>query len=233
MKSSRSPYHVSAVEPDQHDSRHGLNSSIMEEVVYQKMSSAASMPVLQEHTTNEFDYLGPVYYPESFSSTDKQDMTGLFQLIAKAAGMNFVGYCFNSTVLKNGVEASVNGILAQWAHDNLFSNTIETNDATLSYIEDRLRIRQLSQWLMFAGFLVMACLSVVPISWRPRSAIPLSPASITGMANILAWDARLHRVAEASPSFERHQQKEQSNNGIGHLFPISHLQPCLSAFRSS
>ena len=164
MNSSRSSYQVSAVEPDQDDFRHGLNYSIMEDVVYQQMSSAARMPVLQDHATNQFDYRGPSYYPESYSSKGERDMTGLFQLIAKAAGMNSVADCFNSTVLKNGVEASANGILAQWVHDAIFSNTTQTNEATLSYIEDRLRIRQLSLWFMFAGFLMMACLSVVLVS---------------------------------------------------------------------
>ena len=183
----------------------GFNNSLLQSIVPLLSEAAADLPE-SGYGTTQFDLYEPTYRVASDLSSLKarsdlgtgRDWHNLFEFFMKSVKAGDYQAAVNDAKLRDGAEATMNGILAQWAAQELFSSEATTTLARGSYTQDKLHIKVLSLWIMIACFILMAVLSLVLGFSLPSPDLVRSPASITGFTILLAEDKHLQTMLETS-----------------------------------
>lgn len=184
----------------------GFNNSLLQSVIPWLSEAAAGLSVI-DYDMNSVDLYQPTYRVANNDTPimlkrsgveDGRDWHNLFEFFMNPIDAGGYASTINGTLLRHGVEETMNGILAQWGALELFSNNTATVVASASYSEDRLHIKPLSYWFMVACLLIMALLSIILTFNLPSPRLRSSPASMAGFTTLLAEDKHLQTTLNAS-----------------------------------
>lgn len=117
-----------------------------------------------------------------------------FQLMSKKAGVKSIRSFMDPELLIRTATDVFNGIAAQALHSIIVQPANRTTTGSISYEEQRLRVKALSTGFMcgFLGLLVM--ISIAMIFTRPGFAAPDRPGAALSMATLLASSPRLNEI---------------------------------------
>ncbi|KAL6859360.1 hypothetical protein J3F83DRAFT_717652 [Trichoderma novae-zelandiae] len=117
-----------------------------------------------------------------------------FQLMSKKAGVESIRSFLDPQLLINTGTDVFKGIAAQVLHAIIVQPANRTTTGTITYDEQRLRVKALSTAFMcsFLGLLIL--ISIAMIFTRPSFAAPARPGAAVSMATLLASSAHLNEI---------------------------------------
>ncbi|KAM0256023.1 hypothetical protein ACHAQJ_005220 [Trichoderma viride] len=148
-----------------------------------------SLGMAVETTTNSWD-LGNGGVDYVLSAT----VPTFFQLMSKKAGFQSIRNFMDPDLLISTGSDVFKGIATQVLHQLVVQPANRTTTGSITYVEQRLRVKAISTGFMcgFLGLLVI--LSVAMIVVRPGFAAPNEPGSVFSMATLLASSPSLNEV---------------------------------------
>ncbi|KAL7789153.1 hypothetical protein V8C37DRAFT_386857 [Trichoderma ceciliae] len=148
-----------------------------------------SLAMAVESTTNSWD-LGNGGVDYVLSAT----VPTFFQLMSKKAGIESIRNFMDPDLLLSTGSDVFKGIAAQVLHQLVVQPANRTTTGSITYVEQRLRVKALSTGFMcgFLGLLVI--LSVAMIFARPVFAAPNRPGSVLSMVTLLASSPGLNEL---------------------------------------
>ena len=117
-------------------------------------------------------------------------------LLALMSAVNGMGSrsLFNETVMAEAAQTVFENIAVQIARKNLVQISDIPFHGQVSFTQNRLHVRELSVWLMVAGFTLLAVLTVVVIFYRPQGAVCVNPDSLAAIATMTRNSESLKRI---------------------------------------
>ncbi|KAL6895350.1 hypothetical protein HDV57DRAFT_6312 [Trichoderma longibrachiatum] len=117
-----------------------------------------------------------------------------FQLMSKKAGVKSIRSFMDPELLINTATDVFKGIAAQALHSIIVQPGNRTTTGSITYEEQRLRVKALSTGFM-CGFLgILVIISIAMILTRPGFAAPDRPGATLSMASLLASSPRLNEI---------------------------------------
>lgn len=146
-----------------------------------------------------------ILFGDSTNGNTLSESSALFSLMALTQSPQNIDTLMNSDSMISAAQSTYQGILSQYAHQNLRNNVLRNVDGgTVTREERRLRVNDISVWSMasVSGLLVFFCLALIFIA--PRGVVPRDPSSIAVMATILTRSTELNRLLrrQGVPSYQ-------------------------------
>ena len=147
------------------------------------------------------------FHDPGFDSWTLSDST----LLALMSAVNGTGSMslFNETVMAEAAQTVFENVAVQIARKAFVQTSGLPFHGQVSFTQNRLHVRELSVWLMVAGFTILAALNVIVIFYRPQGAVCVDPDSLAAIATVTRNSEALKRIMQGTGAMASRELCEQ------------------------
>ncbi len=136
-----------------------------------------------------------VLFGDTINDDTISDSSAIFTLMALTRGSQNIDVLLDANLMMDAAQDVHHGILSQYAHLNLrAADNNDVQDGKVTRQELRLRVNDISVWMMASacGLLFLFCIALIFIA--PRAVVPRDPSSIAAVATLLTRSTELNRL---------------------------------------